>query len=126
MTKVVYTRASTLGVPDAGLVEQQHDAVAQTGSGIGTPAAPAIAEERCARPNVTADCEACLEVAAQLLVCTCRQRHHARLVELRLAHSDDARLRINVGECQAHHFAAAQSGCVEEHDRQAQDLRTQR
>ena len=47
-------------------------------------------------------------------------------MELRLTHPDDACLTIDVGECQTQYLAAAQSRCVQEHDRQAQDLRAQR
>ena len=123
VTKVVDTRASLLRVADTSLIEQSIDAVAQTGSGVRTPTPRVVAQKRCGWSSVAAECEAPPQIAAQLPVRTCRQRHEARLVELRLTHPDDAGLTIDIGERQTQHFAAAQPGRVEEHNRQAQDHR---
>ena len=102
-----------------GGTKELSQAVTQAGSAIGATGIRPVRQQGIGSGGRPA--EATLRIALQFVPGVRGQRHQTRLAELRRLDPERALGAIPVGEREAHEFAAAQAGRVEQHDREAVD-----
>ena len=124
VAKIMNARKAARGCTDVGGMEEGAQAHADARAGVRLQSSVVAHEKRGVGgvPHATARAEVAVRFAGAVL----GEGDEARLVELRCAHEQRALGRVVVGDDEADQLSATQAHRVEQHNRQAIHLGTQR